>query len=150
MRILFPPITIVLLLLTACAAPATRIPPGAQPPAAVSPAPTPTPAVVVTNADQATAVAQQKFPELKDIKQTPPGAIGASSNITVLDQPDGWNIVFWQGSGDCPAGCINNHYWYVTVHKTGEVALAGEYAQEFNSAANATQTRGQPMWGIPK
>lgn len=134
------------LVLTACGPAATGIPPTAQPPAAAPP----TPALVISDSDQAIAVAKEKFPPLKDIKQTPPQTIGASTNITVLDQRDGWNLVFWQGSGDCPAGCINNHYWYVTVSKRGDVTLAGEYVREFNTGANAMQERGQPMWGIPK
>ncbi len=147
MRILF---LLMMLLLSTCATPAATLPPGSQPPAAASPTPTPTPAIVITHADQAIAAAQQKFPQLQAIKKKQPGTIGASTDITTLEQPDGWNIVFWQGSGDCPAGCINHHYWYVTVKKSGEVMLAGEYVREFNPVANAAQERGQPMWGIPK
>jgi len=110
----------------------------------------PTVSAKVTQPEQAIALAQQKFPELRVIKQTPPNSIGASTNIWVIDQPDGWNLVFWKGDGDCPAGCINNHYWYVSVSRSGEATLAGEYVREFNRGANAMQTRGQPMWGIPK
>jgi len=142
MRIL---ILLMLILMTACAGPATPIPPGAQPPTPPPPA-----APVITQADQAVVAAQQKFPELKDIKKTPPGTIGASTNITVLDQSDGWNIVFWQGSGDCPAGCINHHFWYVTVAKDGAITLAGEYAREFDGRSNTFITRGAPLWGIPR
>ncbi len=135
-----------MLLISACAAPTPVIRgPGAQPPT-----PTPAPPAAIRNAEEAIAAAQAKFPELKNIKVTPPQTIGASTNITVMDSADGWNLVFWQGSGDCPAGCIDNHYWYVTVDKTGPVTLAGEFVREYNSATNTTQTRGQAMWGIPK
>ncbi len=141
---------ILCLLVAACGPVATNAPPAAQP-SVNAPTAAPTPASGnVTRADDAIALAQQKFPELRSIKQSPPNSIGASTNIWVIDQPDGWNLVFWKGEGDCPAGCINNHYWYVGVSKSGDAALAGEYVREFNSGANALQTRGQPMWGIPK
>ena len=81
---------------------------------------------------------------------SPANAIGASSNIWSINQPDGWNLVFWQGDGDCPAGCINNHYWYVSVSSSGDAMLVGEYVRAFDSTANTMQSRGQPLWGIPK
>jgi hypothetical protein len=100
--------------------------------------------------DDAIRLAQQKFPELSRIQKKPAASIGASSDIIVQDRAGGWNIIFWQGSGDCPAGCINNHYWYVSVEKSGSVTMAGEFVREFDSASNAVKTRGAPMWGVPR
>jgi hypothetical protein len=141
------------LLLAACGPEATPVPPGSQPTGG-TPAATPsavnTPSARVVQAEQAIALAQQNFPELRQIKTSPPNTIGASSNIWALDGTDGWNVVFWQGDGDCPAGCINNHYWYVSVTRSGDATLVGEYTRNFNASANAMEVRGQPLWGIPK
>ncbi len=144
---------IVLCLLLAACGPEPTTVPGAQP-STTTPAPIstimPTPSANVAQPEQAIALAQQKFPELRQITASPPNTIGASTNIWVQDQPDGWNIVFWQGEGDCPSGCINNHYWYVSVARSGDVALVGEFDRHFDSAANTMHSTGQPLWGIPK
>ncbi|MBI1801950.1 MAG: hypothetical protein HYR71_10020 [Chloroflexi bacterium] len=134
----------VVILTTACGAPTISPSPAAQP------AGTTTSAPPLTQADEAIAAAQATFPELRPITKAPPRAIGASTNITVLDDPGGWRLVFWQGSGDCPAGCINHHYWYVVVQPNGAVSLAGEYVREFSAAKNTIEERGQPLWGVPK
>lgn len=47
---------------------------------------------------------------------SPDGIIGSSSGITLTSDPSGTNTyVFYQGSGDCPAGCINKTYYTFTV-----------------------------------
>ena len=142
-------------LLTACAPPATAIPPrptpsapGAQP--TVIPSPTPMPQPTITSANEAIALAQLQFPNLRDIRQTPPRTIGASTQITAKDAPDGWQLVFWKGDGDCMAGCINNYYWYVSVNRSGIATLTGEYAREYDAGANTFKIRGQPLWGVPQ
>lgn len=148
-----------LLILTACATPATAIPPqpttapGApNPQVTATPMPTPTavPQPTINSANEAIALAQLQFPKLKDIKQTPRGTIGASTQITVKEQADGWQLIFWQGEGDCMAGCINHHFWYVAVSKSGLASLAGEYMREYDGGSNAFKTNGQPMWGVPQ
>jgi hypothetical protein len=111
--------------------------------------PTAAPSPIITNADEAIAFAQRQYANLKDIKPTPKGTIGATTNVSVKDAPNGWNLIFWKGEGDCPAGCINNYYWYVSVDKLGSAKLEGEYAREYNANSNAFQIRGQPMWDVP-
>jgi len=167
----------IIVFIAGCGISPTLIPPGNQsgtrpadlptstptprPPEAVSPSPagatpgrsetgsaaTPTPFV---SSDAAIRLAQQKFPELRSIQKMPTDRIGAATDIIVQDRPGGWNIIFWQGSGDCPAGCINNHYWYLSVEKSGSVTLAGEFVREFDSASNAVKIRGVPMWDVPR
>lgn len=50
--------------------------------------------------------------------------IGASSGVRCEhdEAGDEWHVTFWQGSGDCPAGCINKEdvAWYL-VDKDGRV-----------------------------
>ena len=168
---------LIIVFIVACGVSPTLIPPGNQPgtrpadspaattiprapettsapPAGATPVPsetgsaaTPTPHA---SSDEAIRLVQQKFPELRSIQRMPSGSIGASTDIIVQDRPGGWNIIFWQGSGDCPAGCINNHYWYLSVDKSGSVTMAGEFVREFDSASNVVKTRGVPMWGVPR
>ena len=124
-------------LVTACASPVG--------PVSSTPAATP-----FANADSAIAAIQARYPEVAKIQKTGAGIIGASTNITIIERADGWDFVFWQGSGDCPAGCLNNHYDYFSVKKGGSVAQVGEYTRTFNADKNVFETTGAPMWGVPK
>ncbi|MDE3087840.1 MAG: hypothetical protein KGJ80_00450 [Chloroflexota bacterium] len=128
---------ILLLLITACAAPS-------EPPVA-TPSPMP-----IENSDAAIAATKTRYPEVAKIQKTGAGLIGASTNITTLERADGWDLVFWEGWGDCPAGCINNRYYYFSVKKDGTIIQAGEYARNYNANTNSFDTSGVPMWGIPR
>src|SRR5436190_2619374 len=90
----------VLAVLAAGCGPApTVIPPGAPVPTATPSTNAPTSAAPgFSTVDDAIALAQKQFAELKDIKRTPAGTIGASSDIVVQERADGWNLIFWQGS----------------------------------------------------
>jgi hypothetical protein len=123
--------------LTACAAP--------ENPVSSSPAP-----ASISNADSAIAAVKVQFSAVTQIEKTSKGTIGASTNITVLDRADGWDLVFWEGWGDCPAGCYNNRYYYFSVKQDGSVAQVGEYARVFNSDKNSFDLTGAPMWSVPK
>jgi len=61
---------------------------------------------------------------------------GGSSQISV--GPDN-TYVFYKGSGDCPAGCINKHYWTFSV-KDDKVTLVNETGNGRRSPL-ALQTR---------
>ena len=130
-------------LVTACAAP--------ESPVTSAPAATP-----FTNADTAIAAIKTRYPQVAKIQKTGAGVtevtsvIGASTNITTIERADGWDFVFWEGSGDCPSGCINNHYYYFSAKKDENIARVGEYARTFNADKNAFETTGAPMWGVPK
>ena len=128
--------------------------PAATPPGTFQPAAQPTAGSstvpVIARAEDAIALAQARLPQLRDIKRKLPGTIGASTDIVVQERSGGWNLVFWMGSGDCPSGCINNHYWYVSVEQSGQISLAGEYIREFDSATNSMKASGSAQWGIPR
>jgi hypothetical protein len=112
-------------------------------------APTRTP-IVINSQDAAIAAIKTRFPELAHIRATPKGTIGATTNITVIaPRQNEWWIVFWEGSGDCPAGCINNRYWYFVVEHEGRVTPAGEYSRVFIPEKNAFEEKGSPLWGVP-
>lgn len=115
--------------------------------------PTPTPSSTsasIANANAAIALVKARFSEVSKIQKTGGGIIGASSDIQVLERADGWDLAFWEGSGDCPSGCINNHYYYFSVKKDGTITKIGEYARNYNASTNSFDTSGAPMWGYPK
>ncbi len=118
-------------------------------PSPSSPPSSPTPSTV-PNADAAIALVKSQFAEVAQVQKTPAGAIGASQNIFVFERTEGWDIAFWQGDGDCPAGCINNHYWYFSVKRDGRLSQMGEYVRIFDSQKNSFNISGVPMWGVPK
>lgn len=104
----------------------------------------------LANSDAAIKAAQARFPDLGMIKPAPALSLGASTDIKLFERSDGWDLVFWQGSGDCPAGCIDNRYTYVTVKKDGRIDKVGEYARVYDAETNSFKTTGTPMWGMPK
>ena len=111
---------------------------------------TATPAIS-SGADAAIAAVKAQFPKVANIKPSGAGMIGATTNITVIaPRVNEWWLVFWEGWGDCPAGCINNRYSYFSVDKDGRATQAGEYARIFNSDKNTFDITGAPMWSIPK
>lgn len=111
---------------------------------------TATPAIS-SGADAAIAAVKTKFPQVANIKPSSAGIIGATTNITVIaPRVNEWWLVFWEGWGDCPAGCINNRYTYFIVDKDGRAIQAGEFARIFNSDKNTFDITGAPLWGVPK
>lgn len=110
---------------------------------------TPTPAPFA-NADAAIAAIKSRFAEVAKINKAKAGIIGGSTDITVIERSDGWDIVFWEGWEDCPAGCINNRYYYFSAKKNGTLQKMGEYVRVHNAATNSFDVTGAPMWGVPK
>ncbi len=118
-------------------------------PAVATPAGTPTPITLAT-AEGAIAAVKARFPETQKIQRAGVGLIGGTTDIKVFDRGEGWELAFVEGSGDCTAGCINNRYSYFSVRKDGRVTKVGEYVRIYNESANAFQTTGVPMWGVPR
>ena len=50
-----------------------------------------------------------------------------SADIEAFKDGPTWNVMFWQGSGDCPSGCTHNEYYFFAV--TGEVVAAIDEAE---------------------
>jgi hypothetical protein len=127
---------VLILLITACAAPESPL--------------VMTPTLSIPDAARAIAAVKLQFVQVAQIQSKAPGSIGATTDITAFERADGWDLVFWQGSGDCPAGCIDNHYFYFSAKKDGQVMQAGEYLRKYNADKNSFDTTGAPMWGVPK
>ena len=126
---------VLVLLLTACAADTGPI--------------VMTPTLSIPDPAGAIAAVKSQFNQVANVRPKSPGSIGGTTDITSIERADGWDLVFWIGSGDCPAGCIDNHYYYFSVKKDGHVVMAGEYVRNFNADKNSFDTSGAPKWGVP-
>lgn len=116
-------------------------------PTVVLPAP---PELPLNTAEDAILAVQSQDARVADISDTPDTLIGKSHDIHILPQEDdGWRLVFWRGWGDCPAGCINSHYWYFSVARDGVIELIGEYERVYEPRLNRHRETGEPLWGIP-
>jgi hypothetical protein len=95
------------------------------------------------------AIAQQ-LPALADITRLYSPDLGGDGNlIYAFAKPDGFRVVVKRGSGDCPAGCIDNEYWYFETTADCQVAQRGHYTRAFNSSGNCYQLTDAPLWGLP-
>jgi hypothetical protein len=126
---------------------------------ALTPTAIPPTLALLTSSDAAIAQVKAQYPQVAKIQKAGAGIIGGShtclggqcqGNIFVIERVDGWDLAFWEGWGDCPAGCINNHYHYFSVRKDGRVTKAGEYARIYNSGTNSFDVTGTPMWSVPR
>ncbi|TPW10304.1 MAG: hypothetical protein FD129_1944 [bacterium] len=67
----------------------------------------------------------------------PSGYIGDWSNVYPAMDPSDRRYLFFEGAGDCPAGCTENSYWYFRMENE-EVVLVGML--EYPHAG------GEPAW----
>lgn len=122
---------------------------------ATAPRSTPVPAPLgtsspVKSAAEAIQRVQAKFPEVASFRPSlTPGPFD-SDHAMVFDRGDRWDVVIWHGEGDCPAGCIDNYYYYYSAWRDGRVEKAGEFSRVLNRASNSYVERGTPLWGFPR
>jgi len=91
-----------------------------------------------------------KMTRLADIYQTIPGVIcaepngyiGDGDNIEGFKKNNTWHLVFSHGWDDCPSGCINRYYWYVTVTENLTVQLIEEREKDLTEPSIF-------LWNIP-
>ena len=83
-----------------------------------------------------------KFPEVKDINKAAivKERLAVGKGIIFIDRGTCWGgqhiygdlmgtdykITFWKGWGDCPSGCILNHWWYFKVTSNGDINKIGD------------------------
>jgi hypothetical protein len=105
------------------------------PPTSTAPATVPSPRQVtqVTSAAQAAAVVFESNPLFGSVSQPIAGVIGQSSSYQASQSGDGFNVSVTLGSGDCPAGCINEHTWNYSVSGDGRVTLVNEQGDPFEA-----------------
>ncbi len=103
----------------------------------------------ITSPEEAIAAVKARHAFLAGMVTAEPKSIGISQNIIVQPTNDGWQVIFWQGASDCEAGCLNNHYWYFSVEKNGQVAQKGEFERNYDPKLNDFVKKGTPLWGVP-
>jgi hypothetical protein len=143
----FVPILLLSLLAIACgtapggtgspnpgASPTPTPPPttGATPtptPTSTPSSPTPSPSfgpTSVASVAQAAALVFASDPRWAQMVPLRPDLIGASMWYEAFEAVDGFTVTITAGSGDCEAGCIDQHRWNYHVDYDATVTLAGE------------------------
>lgn len=86
----------------------------------------------------------EPYGELPGVARAEPNhLVGDGDEITLIRRGALWHFVFKHGWGDCPSGCIHNHYRYVTYDpRNGSVELVAELPAD-------ERPSGSPLWGIP-
>jgi hypothetical protein len=90
-------------------------------------------------------------PDLSDITQLySPMLMGDGSWVYLYVPPEGgFRMILKRGSGDCPAGCINNEYWYFEADGACQPRLVGHYRRTFDDSGNCFAIEGTPLWNTP-
>ena len=84
----------------------------------------------------------ESLPVVENIYYSP--TMGDGDEIFFLPKGDSLHFVFKHGWGDCPSGCINNHYFYYTyIIDNQKVIKEGELP------ADKSRSGGIYRWGIP-
>jgi hypothetical protein len=89
-------------------------------------APGPTAPAAVSSAEDAVATIVAVNPTLAGIGPEDPELIGGCCFWRANETPDGFEVAFEVGWGDCPAGCIDRHRWTYEVGRDGSVELVAE------------------------
>jgi hypothetical protein len=107
--------------------------------AAVSPSPIPSPDASptptaggqqVTSAAQAAALVFTTEPRFARMTALQPDLIGQSAWYEASETADGYSVAVTLGSGDCFAGCIDQHTWTYHVGFDGTITLVGDEGDE--------------------
>ena len=119
-----PPALALVLLLVACSSAAG--PPTPPPPTGASASPSGTSSVVVSIQDAVAAVG--RF-DSNFLGYAPRDAdlIGQSAWFEAAAVPGGFEVTFFRGQGDCPAGCIEQSYAKFLVSTNGTVQKRCEW-----------------------
>ena len=62
----------------------------------------------------------------------PDSLIGDSYNVYPRQTDSGMTYLFYNGWGDCPSGCINRYYWYVSCINNN-CTILGQFLSSSNS-----------------
>jgi hypothetical protein len=84
----------------------------------------------VTSAAQAAALVFASDPRWAQMVPLRADMIGQSSWYESFEDGDGFAVNITVGSGDCPAGCIDQHVWHYRVDREGKVELIGEDGED--------------------
>jgi hypothetical protein len=128
------------LLVTGCAAAIPQSPepssPAASSPAATSSAgPSGSPAGPVTSPEQAAEAVARFDSNFLGYSQRDPDLIGQSAWFEAKPVAGGFELTFFRGEGDCPAGCIERSFIKFFVSRDGAVEKRCEWQEGNGSKA---------------
>ncbi len=80
-----------------------------------------------------------------------PDMIGQSTWYEAFEDGDGFAVNITAGSGDCQAGCIDQHVWRYHVDRVGNVELTGEDGEpvEVTRPAKAAKAMSASWFSCP-
>lgn len=91
----------------------------------------------------------QGWPELTSIEWFyDPKLSGEGDQIFAFRTDQGFDVVFFHGSGDCPGGCIDREYKYFETDEHCAPKEVGYYSKTF-ADPNCLRVVGKPLWGVP-
>lgn len=128
MRRLITTVALATLTLTAVACSSSGA--ASQPPSASS-SPDPSPSgslrpIAISTPEEAAARVIEVAPQFEGIGPKDPNLIGGCCFWEATRTPDGFDVVFEVGWGDCPSGCIDRHRWSYHITGEGAVTLVSE------------------------
>ncbi len=102
---------------------------------------------------EAIALTHDAFPDLANVTTL----YGASDDgfvsdalIYVFEKGNGaFQLAFYQGSGDCPSGCIDSAWTYIEMNEACEPERAGSFSATYSGEGNCREVSGSRMWGKP-
>lgn len=88
-----------------------------------------------------TLALSDRFDRIGGVKYADPGGfLGDGNDIEATLGDDFIELGYSVGSGDCPAGCINRHYWTFRVFESGRVTFRGESGDPLPSGRRTVKT----------
>jgi hypothetical protein len=94
-----------------------------------SPAPPGVPSPPIDSAEEALAAVAALDSNFLGYRPRDPDLIGQSSWVDVRQTGTGYELTFFRGAGDCPAGCITRSYVKFSVGRDGRVEKRCEWRE---------------------
>ena len=104
----------------------------------------PAPSVTPLTSGEAVDLVLEQNELFTGIGPRDPELIGQAAWYEVSATDDGWQVEIRMGWGDCPAGCISQHFWTYAVSSAGVVALVEDAGDPLlgDSGVSGTVTAG--------
>lgn len=73
-----------------------------------------------------TVALSARLKEITGVRYAEPNGVGGDPpDIRARDLGTEWELTYRLGYGDCPSGCIQEHFWIFSVSTSGRVSFSG-------------------------